>query len=105
MRAFLATLAGMCCLVTTLALLGPRAAIVVWWLIEPSRWSLAFSSFVIPLLGFLFLPWTTLAYVFVAPGGVVGGDWLLIAIGLLLDILQWSGGLFGNRGRLPTYAR
>ena len=95
----------MCCLITTLALLGPRAAIVVWWLIQPGRWSLAFDSFLLPVLGFLFLPWTTLAYVAVVPGGVVGADWLVIGIGLLFDVVMWSGGLFGNRNRMPTYAR
>ena len=62
----------MCCLVTTLALLGPRAGIVVWWLLQPGRWSVTFDSFLWPLLGFVFLPWTTLMYVVVAPGGVTG---------------------------------
>jgi hypothetical protein len=95
----------MCCLVTALALLGPRAAILVWWALQPARWSLAFNSLFLPLLGFVFLPWTTLAYVLVAPGGVIGLDWFLLAVALLADVAWWSGGAFGNRNRMPGYAR
>ena len=29
----------MCCLIAALFMFGPRAAILVWWLIEPVRWS------------------------------------------------------------------
>jgi hypothetical protein len=95
----------MCCVVTSLFLLGPRAAIVIWWLLQPLRWQATFSTFLLPLLGFLFLPWTTLAYVVVAPGGVVGGKWLLLALGLLADVAGYAGGGYGNRGRVRSYAR
>lgn len=94
----------MCCVVTSLFFLGPRVAVVVWWLLEPVRWSAAFPNFLYPLLGFLFLPWTTLAYVFVAPGGVNGFDWILVTLGLLIDIAGWAGGGFGNRNRVRGYA-
>lgn len=92
----------MCCLITVLGLLGPRAAIVVWWIFEPARWAHAFhSSYVWPVLGFLFLPWTTLAWVLVAPLGTTSGiGWLVVAIGLLIDVATWSGGGYGNRQRL-----
>jgi len=85
-----------CCLLAVLVLLGPRAAIVVWWLLQPLRWQATFATFIWPLLGFIFLPWTTLAYVVVAPGGVVGLDWLLLVIGLALDVAAYTGG-YGNR--------
>ena len=65
----------MCCLFTTLVLFGPRLGILVWWLIAPARWNAAFETFLWPFLGFLFLPWTTLMYVVVFPGGVTGFDW------------------------------
>ena len=90
----------MCCLVTSLFFLGPRAAIVVWWLLQPLRWQATFSTFVWPLLGFLFLPWTTLAYVVVAPGGVAGAEWLLLAIAFVVDLAGYAGGGYGNRGRV-----
>ena len=49
----------MCCAVAILFAFGPRAAILVWWLIEPIRWGAAFALFLWPFLGFLVLPWTT----------------------------------------------
>jgi hypothetical protein len=94
----------MCCLVTSLLFLGPRAAIVVWWLLQPVRWSTSFSTWVWPVLGFLFLPWTTLAFVVVAPSGIIGAEWLVIALGLLLDITSYTGG-YGNRNRATSYAQ
>jgi len=98
----------MCCLVTTLFLLGPRAAVLVWWLVQPVRWQVAFHDMLIwPVLGFLFLPWTTLAYVLAAPtGALVGGSaWALVIIGLLVDLVGYAGGGYGNRDRARGYAR
>ena len=93
----------MCCLFTSIVLVGPRAGILVWGLLQPARWELAFDTFVWPLLGFIFLPWTTLMYVGVAPGGVSGFDWFWIVIAVLFDIFTWTGGAYGNRDRLRTY--
>lgn len=94
----------MCCVVTALFFLGPRVAILFWWLLEPNRWAATFPTFLWPLLGFIFLPWATLAYVVVAPGGVTGFDWIILGLGLLIDIGGWAGGGYGNRGRV-RYAR
>ena len=95
----------MCCLVTTLFLLGPRAAILVWWLLDATRWDLAFSGWLWPILGFFLAPWTTLSYVLVAPGGVNSLDWLWIALGVALDLSFWFGGAYGNRRRMPGYTQ
>jgi hypothetical protein len=104
-----------CCLVTLLLLLGPRLAILVWWLTDAARFAVAFQGWphpsqltlplwVWPLAGGIFLPWTTLAYVFVSPGGVVGPAWLLIGVGLLIDLGSHLGGGYRNRNRLPRYS-
>lgn len=91
----------MCCIFTVLLFLGPRAGILVWWLINPLRWEVAFDAFIWPLLGFIFLPWTTLMYVVVAPvGGVTGFDWVWIGLAVLADISMYAGGGFGNRKRV-----
>ena len=95
----------MCCLFTTLVFLGPRVGLLVWWLIDPLRWEAAFSNFLWPLLGFLFLPWTTLMYVGIFPGGVTGFDWIWLGLALLADIGSYGGGAYGNRGRVPGYSR
>jgi hypothetical protein len=84
--------------------LGPRAGILIWWLIDPRRWEIAFESFIWPLLGFIFLPWTTLMYVIVAPvGGVTGFDWVWMGLAVLADISMYAGGGIGNRKRVPGY--
>ncbi len=93
----------MCCLFTALVFLGPRAAIIVWALLEPVRWQAAFDSFVWPMLGFIFVPWMTLAYAIVAPAGIDGFDWVVILVGLGVDILAWGGGGYGNRNRMTSY--
>jgi hypothetical protein len=91
----------MCCLWTTLVFLGPRAGILIWWLLNPLRWQATFSSFIWPLLGFLFLPWATLMYVLVAPGGVIGFDWVWLGLAVVADIGMYAGGGYGNRDRIP----
>jgi hypothetical protein len=93
----------MCCLFTVLVFLGPRAGILVWWLLDQTRWQLAFAnfSFLVPLLGFIFIPWTTIMYVLVFPGGVTGFDWVWLGLGLLADIAWWSGA--AGRKRVPGY--
>ena len=94
----------MCCAVAFLALLGPRAAILIWAVLEPARWSTAFDTFLWPFLGFLFLPWTTLAFVLVVPFGIDGFDWVWLGLGLLADVVSWSGGGYTNRARFTSSA-
>jgi hypothetical protein len=93
----------MCCFFTSLFLLGPRAAIIIWWIFEPARWSAAFSSVLWPILGIVFLPWTTLMWVIVSPGGVTGIDWVFVGLAVVLDIGMWSGGAWGNRNRVSGH--
>ena len=95
----------MCCFFTTLLLLGPRAAILIWWLINPFRFSAAFSSVIWPILGIIFLPWTTLMYLIVwSPAtGIVGLDWLWLGIAVVTDIGSYAGGGYGNRNRILGY--
>jgi hypothetical protein len=92
----------MCCIFTSLLLAGPRLAILVWWLINPLRFANAFGSFIWPILGTIFLPWTTLMFLIVwSPvGGIYGLDWLWLGVGVLFDIMTYGGGGYGNRDRL-----
>ena len=93
----------MCCIFTILVVLGPRFGGAIWWLVNPALWSRAFNdSWLWPLLGIIFLPWTTLMYVIVFPGGVVGWDWLWMALGVVSDIAWYSGA--AARKRVPGYS-
>lgn len=96
----------MCCFIAALLLVGPRAAIFIWFLIEPVRFNLALGSLLMACLGFLFLPWTTLAYL-VAWQPVVGVQGFGVAVvvfGVLADIASYSGG-WGHRGRVRRFIR
>ncbi len=97
----------MCCLTTIFLVLASRIGIVVWYLADPRRFtngvealnlpsSLALPAWVFGLLGFLFLPWTTLAYLYVFPGGIVGIDWLILLVAFVVD-LSGHGGSYRHR--------
>ncbi|MFL5644154.1 MAG: hypothetical protein ACJ77U_10225 [Chloroflexota bacterium] len=92
----------MCCVIAALFALGPRAAILFWWLIEPVRWGAAFDTFLLPFIGFLILPWTTLMYVLVYPGGIEGFDYIWLGLAVAFDVFSWAGGGYTNRDRFPT---
>ncbi|GMQ93336.1 MAG: hypothetical protein BMS9Abin12_0813 [Acidimicrobiia bacterium] len=95
----------MCCLFGALVLIGPRFAILVWWIFDPTRWRFAFDNFFIAVIGFFLAPWTTMMYVLVFPGGVNGFDWIILGLGILADVGSWtSGGRSGRRYRTTTYA-
>jgi hypothetical protein len=96
----------MCCFFTILLFLGPRVAGVVWWIANPIRWvgstsASAFSSALWPILGIIFLPWTTLMYLIIYPGGVTGFEWVWLGLAIVFDIANYAGGGFGNRDRIP----
>ncbi len=96
----------MCCFFTLLLFLGPRIAGIFWWIFQPVRWVgntelSAFDSFIWPVLGLIFLPWTTIMYVIVAPGGVSGfWDWAFIILAVVIDVGSYTGGGYGNRQRI-----
>lgn len=83
------------CLLVLAVLAIPRTIMVVLWL-TGDYLSTAFGTWVWPLLGFFFLPTTTLAYA-VAQNrydGVRGIGLLLVVLGALVDL----GAIGGGRG-------
>ena len=90
----------MCCIFASMVFIGPRFAILVWWIIDQDRWALAFDNFFVAFIGWIFVPWTTIMYVLVFPGGVTGFDWIILGIGIAGDFFSWtSGGWSGRRYR------
>ena len=69
------------------------------------RWDLVWQgTWLVPLLGIIFLPYTTVMYMLtVTPGvGILGWDWMWIALGVLLDVWKWAG-IAQNRRQVPGY--
>ena len=90
----------MCCTLTALLFVGPRLAILVWYLFTPAYVNSAFDSFIWGFLGFLFLPWTTLMYIAIYPGGIIGFDWILLGLGIFADMASYFGG-YREREAVP----
>ena len=87
----------MCCFFATLWFFGPRLAFLIYRLIPIGRLRIAatFNTFIWPLLGLIFLPWTTLMYVIVFPA--VSFDWLWLGLALLADISSYAAGAARRR--------
>lgn len=92
----------MCCFFATLLFFGPRLAFLIFWLIPFGRLKIAvaFNTFIWPLLGLIFLPWTTLMYALIFP--INGFDWIWMVLAILLDLAGYAGGGY-NRRRVPGY--
>lgn len=94
------------CLFALFAGAFPRFGTLFIWLARPTLFSAAFGgSWVIPLLGVIFLPFTTLMYVILwrSGMGLVGWDWFWLFSGLIIDIMHYSSTAYTNRERVPGY--
>jgi hypothetical protein len=80
------------CLVAVFALISPRLALFV--ILVFSDWvGQAFDGWVVPVIGFFLLPWTTLAYIVmyqVSPLGVDGFEWLIVIFAFAVDIMSYA---------------
>jgi hypothetical protein len=86
------------CLLALLAAISPRLALALVWIFT-NLVDRAFTGFLVPLLGLIFLPFTTLLYVLAYQPvvGVSGWGWFLVFVGLLFDLGSYGGGAFGRR--------
>jgi hypothetical protein len=90
------------CLFALIALLSARLAVFLLWAFT-NYVNLAFhGGWFWPLVGLLVAPWTTLFYVLVyAPAGPIHvAGWILVGIGVVLDIASWGQGA-ANRKSAP----
>lgn len=80
------------CLFVLLGAFAPRIAFLIVWIARPAIVNAAFDTFIFPLLGLIFLPFTTLIYLLVyTPGvGVTGIDWLWLILAVVIDISNWA---------------
>jgi hypothetical protein len=92
------------CLLAIAAGLFPRLVLIIMWIVGP-RINNTFDTNIWPLLGLIFLPYTTIMYVLVwsSATGVVGWDWLWIALGVWMDVMKWAR-IAENRKNIPGYS-
>jgi hypothetical protein len=82
------------CLVVLLALISPRLALFALWLFSDVVGD-AYDSWIVPLLGFFVLPWTTLAYAGMWSAGtneVYGFEWFIVGVAFVIDLGSYAGG-------------
>jgi hypothetical protein len=83
------------CLLALLALISPRLVLFLLWIFDDVL-SRAFDSWVVPLLGFFLLPWTTLAYVAFWDWGsgreVRGFEWFFVILAFVIDLGSYTQG-------------
>lgn len=84
----------MACIVILLSLISPRLALFFVWIFSDVL-SDAFDSWLLPLLGFFVLPWTTLAYAGMwatSTNEVAGFEWFVVILAFLVDLGSYAGG-------------
>jgi hypothetical protein len=87
------------CVAVLLAIISPRLALVVVAIFSDIL-SRAFDSWVLPLIGFFILPWTTLAYGVMWDIGthkVSGFEWFVVGLAFLVDLGSYGGTARGRR--------
>jgi hypothetical protein len=92
------------CLVLLTAAISPRLALFLVWVFTDFV-DRAYDSFIVPFLGLLFLPWTTLIYslAYAPRVGVTGWGWFFVLIGLLSDISSYAESARRNRDSIPGW--
>ena len=82
------------CILAIIALAVPRVLMVIAFL--GTNWfERAFATRLWPLLGFVFMPYTTLAYIVAMLNNnhAVTGGWLvLLIVAIVVDVAHWGGG-------------
>jgi len=88
------------CLLVILLLIFPRVALVCLFLFSHFL-GRAYHGFILPLLGFFFLPLTTLTYAWMVNTGrpIVGGNLLILIIAVVIDAGGLGGGEYHRRNR------
>jgi hypothetical protein len=80
------------CFVVLFAFISPRLALFFILLFSGGWVGDAFDGWVLPVLGFFLLPWTTLAYIVmwqITPG-VNGFEWFIVALAFFVDLLSYA---------------
>ncbi len=91
------------CLLALGFAVAPRFFLVLAWIFS-ERWPIVWQGdWLVPLLGIIFLPYTTIMYMLVwTVGGIQGWEWMWIILGVILDVTQWANSA-AKRKEVPGY--
>jgi hypothetical protein len=87
------------CLLALLTGLFPRIGLALVWIFT-NEVDQAYDGWILPLLGLIFLPLTTLVYalLWMPAGGVDGIEWFWVVLAFLVDIGALGAGARSRRG-------
>ena len=92
---------------TAFVSLFSRIALLTMWISRPVAWNATFSTAIVPCLGFLFLPFTTMVYAWLMQppgvGAISGADWLWLGLALFSDLATIASAGYANRQAIPGY--
>jgi hypothetical protein len=90
----------MSCLLVILVLIFPRITLAILFLFT-NYLGHAYHGLILPIVGFFFLPLTTLAYAWMVNTGrpIEGGNLLILIIAVVIDLGGLSGGEYHRRNR------
>jgi hypothetical protein len=83
------------------SLFWPRICLLTFWIFGHFMNDAFHDSWVVQVLGFVFLPWTTVAYALMwglTSDGVYGLEWIFVGVALLLDVITYGLGRSLSRG-------
>jgi hypothetical protein len=95
------------CLFALFAVFAPRVLDIILWIARPTLFLAPFNGgWFLPLLGIIFLPFTTLMYALLwTPGiGLNGGDWIWLILAVFCDLSHYAGNAYSNRNQIPGMA-
>jgi len=82
-----------------------RFFLIFAWFARPALFNVVFGgSWILPCLGILFLPFTTLMYAILKTNGTMGIsgiDWLWIALAVVVDLATIGAAGAANRNQIP----
>ena len=95
------------CIFLLIALLSPRLGIVFLWAFTDYVYRAFQNNWFWPLLGLIFLPWTTLLFILVAApvGNITFWGWLMVALGLLMDLSSHAQSYTNRQQASMIYSR
>jgi hypothetical protein len=95
------------CLFALLAGFFPRLALFIVWVARPALVGAAFGTWIVPLLGIIFLPFATLIYVLLyTPGiGLIGWEWFWVIFAALFDVAHLAATIARRRDLMRSVQR